>query len=76
MNHGIIERWNSIVHDDDTVFHLGDVYFFTNERENIKNVEHDRKDFCQIMRQLRGHKFLIKGNHDTGSSNYKEYFDE
>lgn len=67
MNQGIIERWNSIVHDDDTVFHLGDVYFFTNERENIKNVEHDRKDFCQIMWQLRGHKFLIKGNHDIES---------
>ena len=67
MNQGIIERWNSIVHDDDTVFHLGDVYFFTNERENIESVEHDRKDFFQIMRQLRGHKFLIKGNHDTES---------
>ena len=50
MNQGITERWNSIVHDDDTVFHLGDVYFFTNERENIEIVEHDRKDFCQIMR--------------------------
>ena len=28
------------------------------------------------MKQLRGYKVLIKGNHDTGTSNYKDYFDE
>ena len=26
--------------------------------------------------ELRGYKVLIKGNHDTGSTNYKDYFDE
>lgn len=28
------------------------------------------------MTQLKCHKVLIKGNHDKGSSNYKEFFDE
>lgn len=36
MNQGIIERWNSIVHDDDTVFHLGDVYFLRMSEKTSK----------------------------------------
>lgn len=28
------------------------------------------------IKKLRGYKVLIKGNHDTGSAKYREYFDE
>ena len=60
MNQTIIENWNNIVSCDDTVFVLGDVYIF------MKTIsKNDMQDFYNIISSLRGHKFLIKGNHDN-----------
>jgi len=30
----------------------------------------------EYIKKIRGYKVLIKGNHDTGTSNYEEYFNE
>ena len=30
----------------------------------------------EMIKKLRGYKVLIKGNHDAGAQNYKDYFDE
>jgi calcineurin-like phosphoesterase family protein len=48
----LIENWNSVIGPDDTVFHLGDFVFggFPKWKE--------------IVEQLNGHIYLIRGNHD------------
>lgn len=57
----LVERWNSVVRKNDTVWHLGDVLF-------------GRHSF-NVLRQLNGIKKLVKGNHDTYNvKNYLHYF--
>lgn len=53
MDAEIIRRWNNRVGPDDTVYILGDV---------IWKARND--DAPKILKQLNGHKILIKGNHD------------
>lgn len=52
MHEYIIEKWNSVVKDNDYVYHLGDVTF--------------RYDgaFNNLMSRLKGKKRLTPGNHD------------
>lgn len=52
MNAALIENWNAVVSDSDTVFVLGDFGFCGATR------------LGPILDQLRGKKILIKGNHD------------
>lgn len=52
----MVENWNSVVKDNDIVYHLGDVYF------GIDGVE--------SLRKLNGRKRLILGNHDNGKDQY------
>jgi calcineurin-like phosphoesterase family protein len=53
MNQGIIDNWNSVVKEGDTVFHLGDMGFC-----GIQNL-------VSLFAQLNGEIFLIIGNHDS-----------
>lgn len=53
MNNALIENWNSVVGEDDTVFHLGDFSFSHRKHENEI-----------IFNELKGTKVLILGNHD------------
>jgi calcineurin-like phosphoesterase family protein len=64
MHRVMIERWNSVVTNEDTVYHLGDVCFSA--------------DYLPIMDKLNGgKKVLILGNHDTlPVEDYLLYFDE
>ena len=48
----IIRRWNEVVTDIDTVYILGDISWY-NTSQTI-----------EIIKQLKGHKHLIVGNHD------------
>ena len=60
----LVSRWNSTVRKNDTVWHLGDVYF-------------GGKDAHHIIAQLNGVKRLVLGNHDTyGIQIYQLYFDK
>lgn len=52
MNEAIVDRWNSIVTDTDTVYILGDVIMGT-----IENVK--------WLTALKGEKIIIQGNHDS-----------
>ncbi|WP_427145220.1 hypothetical protein [Rhizobium pisi] len=52
----LISKWNSVVTDDDIIFHLGDFSMALHERA-------DRVRW--IFSRLRGRKFLIVGNHDV-----------
>ena len=52
MNNTIINNWNSIVKNNDTIYHLGD--FCLSNDDEIKS----------IFNRLNGNKILIRGNHD------------
>ena len=53
MDRALIENWNSRVGKDDTVYIVGDFCFRS---------EHPADWY---LKQLKGHKVLIMGNHDT-----------
>jgi calcineurin-like phosphoesterase family protein len=50
MDETMIERWNSVVRDKDTIYHLGDVAI--------------SRKALPLVKRLKGRKILIKGNHD------------
>lgn len=57
MNEKLIENWNSVVTDEDTVYHLGDFA--------VKNSKMTIEKIMEIYHRLNGKKILIIGNHDT-----------
>lgn len=61
MNHAMIERWNAVVKPGDRVFHLGDVAFAKLPRA------------LEILKQLKGQKHLVFGNHDRYLREEKEF---
>ncbi|MFW6855297.1 hypothetical protein ACODYM_28820 [Burkholderia gladioli] len=52
MDRYLIDNWNAVVQPGDTVYHLGDLSFHKLDRT------------IEIVRQLRGQKHWIAGNHD------------
>ena len=54
MNEELIARWNSVVHRDGIVFHLGDFCFGKPDKWN------------HILDRLKGRIYLVLGNHDAG----------
>ena len=61
MDQNIIKNWNAKVSDKDTVYILGDISWYPTRKT------------IDIFKQLKGHKILVKGNHDAFSSGaYKE----
>lgn len=53
MNEAVIERWNSVVAPDDTVYHLGDLMLMDNEGG------------LECLSRLNGAICFVSGNHDT-----------
>lgn len=63
MDDVLVENWNKVVNQKDTVYHLGDVVI-------------NRKSLSTLDR-LNGRKVLIKGNHDIFKlKDYAKYFDD
>lgn len=63
MNETMIDNWNSVVNDCDTVYHLGDVVI--------------NKKALSMLHRLKGRKILIKGNHDIFKlKDYTEHFQD
>lgn len=60
MNNTIINNWNSIIKEDDIVYHLGDFALADDE---------ELKELCSY---LNGTIILIRGNHDGKSVKYYE----
>ena len=56
MNERLIENWNARIREEDMVYVLGDFGASLQERE--------------ILSQLNGIKYLVKGNHDTAENEY------
>lgn len=62
MDEEMIERWNSVVKDNDKVYHLGDVAF-------------GERVLDRVMPRLKGRKRLLLGNHDKLDVRaYRRYF--
>ena len=59
MNNHIIQQWNSIIKEDDLVFHLGDFALYAN-KEMVK----------ESISKLNGNIILIEGNHDKRSKGW------
>ncbi len=55
MNEKIIENWNSVVSDEDTIYILGDMFM-----GSVDIID-------EIMPRLRGEKILVRGNHDSNA---------
>lgn len=55
MNNAIIDNWKITVKDEDIIYHLGDVAFG------------NRESAFALIKQLKGKKYLIRGNHDRWS---------
>jgi calcineurin-like phosphoesterase family protein len=53
MDSELIKRWNSVVTNEDEVYILGDISWYDDEAT------------AAILKQLRGKKILISGNHDN-----------
>ena len=60
MDRTLIEMWNARVRDEDTVYIVGDVCF------------RSKKPAAWYLKQLKGRKILIFGNHDIGLTNDQE----
>lgn len=66
----IVQNWNSVVHNDDTTFILGDIGRLGSNKDN--------EYVCSIISRLKGVKVLLIGNHDkSGLKDYrvKQLFD-
>ena len=65
MDEALIESWNQVVSEDDTVFHLGDFAFGGSSV------------WKEIIPRLKGHINLIIGNHDRKNlrQGYMSFFD-
>ncbi len=55
LNNTIITNWNNTVKPEDHVYHLGDVVI--------------KKHYLELVKQLNGHKRLVRGNHDIEPTN-------
>lgn len=61
----IIQNWNSVVGEDDDVYHLGDFAFNPFYRNNSREAEDTAiRDYIQILERLNGRIHWIYGNHD------------
>lgn len=66
MNKTLIENWNSVVEDEDTVWVLGDYFYFPEPLKSSVSLLVCREITCN----LKGIKNLIIGNHDTRDPEY------
>lgn len=55
MNTALVERWNSVVTNSDTVYILGDMFWCKSS------------EAFPVLDSLHGQKFLIRGNHDRSN---------
>lgn len=60
MDEALIENWNSLVRDQDTIFHLGDFSF---------------RDPALYLRRLKGKIIMLPGNHDQTFYKNKKLLD-
>jgi len=60
MDKTIVDNFNAVVKEEDTVYHLGD--FVWNERRH-----------GEMLKSLLGHHILVPGNHDRCHSSHRQH---
>lgn len=71
-NNRVIENYNNIITNEDTVYFVGDLSCGKHNGEKIK-----QEMLAEILNQMNGKKILIMGNHDKFSKSfYMKHFDE
>ena len=55
MEEKLISNWNSVVDNRDIVYNIGDLAFWPRKCS---------RDYCRVLKQLKGRHVLILGNHD------------
>lgn len=60
MNEVIIKNWNSVVKEDDIVWHLGDFALG------------DKELFARLVERLNGNIYLVYGNHDRTNTSFSK----
>ena len=67
MNYKLIQNWNKKVKPEDEVYILGDVFFKIVDKQEMHN----------ILSNLNGKKYLIRGNHDRWANDkeFQKYFE-
>ncbi len=63
MNEELIKRWNEKIQPNDRVYHLGDV--------GLGNAD----ELGEILKQLNGKIYLIKGNHESAALKHANRFE-
>lgn len=63
MNEELIKRWNEKVGKEDFVYHLGDLSLGSPQKTK------------EILDELNGKIYLIKGNHEKSALTYSERFE-
>ena len=63
MDEVLVHNWKERVTEDDTVYILGDC-FWKNEENSVK-----------LIQRLKGHKHLIRGNHDRVHGRLRFYYE-
>ena len=58
MNEQIMDAWNEVVCDQDTVYHLGDIALVDGKTKAYEKVD-------QLLKSLNGQIVFVKGNHDS-----------
>ena len=66
MNNYIIEKWNSVIKKDDTIYHLGD-FALGWDKTKYKT---KKECYTDLMNRLNGNKILIRGNHDKETKEF------
>jgi len=70
-NERMVNNWNSVINKDDDVLHLGDlVYGIFDKRTKMQCPDKTKELITPIIEQLKGNKYLIKGNHDKFSNSW------
>jgi calcineurin-like phosphoesterase family protein len=63
MNREMVERWNSVVAPNDIVYYGGDMFY-----------KGRTKECGEILDQLNGQIYFVRGNHDKTASKFKHRF--
>ena len=61
MKQTIIQNWNSVVTSGDDVYVLGDMFW-------------NNDDIAEVLPQLKGNLYLVKGNHDSINTEMSKRF--
>lgn len=65
MNNKLMLNWNNTLTDEDDIYFLGDFSYSKNNKQ--------AREVIELIKNLKGRKHLVLGNHDTILMNFEEF---